>query len=117
MNCSLQIPTSIATNIYGKIIHEFNNEIHRIFKKPFVKLNFIEHINHKINVDYLNSCTIHDLKIIFINISFEVLIFAFVTNINKILKGEKVYQLCSKNNKIQFLASSYYSRYVKNKKK
>lgn len=101
-----QTPSIISTNIYSLILNEFNYNINVLFHKPNIKQLFISIIEPKIKSN--NLCTIHNIKILFLNCSFRVLMFTFISNINRLLKGEKLKALCSESDQILYFAEQYY---------
>lgn len=115
INCTLQTPSIISANIYGQVLSEFNSYINITFHEPHIKYNFINSISPKIKMN--NLCTFHDTKSLFLNYSFDILIFAFTSNVNRLLKGEKLKMLCSEGGKILHLAEYYYKHFKLKKHK
>lgn len=114
-NCSLQTPSIISTNIYAHILSEFNSTINLIFKEPNIKLYFLNNINPKLKMT--NICIHHDTKHLFISAAFNLLMFAFTANVNRVLKGEKLKMLCSEEGTILCLAENYYKHFKMKKHK
>lgn len=79
------------------------------FDKPNIKLNFLNYLQPKIK--FVSSCFLHDTKKLFLNHAFRILMFSYVTNINRVLKGEKMQSLCSKPNNVISLAANYHKRF------
>lgn len=88
------------------ILNEFNYNINVLFHKPNIIQLFISIIEPKIKSNIL--CTIHNTKILILNCSFWVLMFTFISNINRLLKGEKLKALCSESDQILGFAEQYY---------
>lgn len=114
-NCTLLTPSLLSANIYGQILTEFNSHINIIFKEPHIKYNFINNISPKIKIG--NLCTVHDTKNLFLNYSFNILIFSFTSNVNRLLRGEKLKMLCSEGGSIFYLAENYYKHFKLKKHK
>lgn len=114
-NCNLQTPSVSSTNVYNILLNEFNSNIDAFFIKPNIKQNFLNYLQTKIKLPSL--CTSHDTKRLFLNYAFKILIFAYIKNINRVLKGEKVQSLCSEPGKIINLAANYYEHFKLKKHK
>jgi len=114
-NCFLQTPSIISTNIYAHILSEFNSVINIIFKEPNIKLYFLNKINTEIKIN--NICLHHDTKSLFINAAFNILMFAFTANVNRVLKGEKLKMLCSEEGTILCQAENYFKHFKMKKNK
>lgn len=114
-NCNLQCPSVISVNIYSIFINEFNSHIHTFITKPNIKLNFLNFVDSKIKFPSL--CLSHNTKKLFLNHAFKILIFSYITNINRILKGDKIQNLCSEPDDIFILAANYYKHFKLKKQK
>lgn len=109
-NCNLKIPSIYSTNVYNIFLNEFNSNIDASFIKPDIKLNYLQ-----TKITFPSLCTSHDTKKLFLNYAFKILIFAYVKNINRVLKSDKVQSLYSEPGKIINLAANYYE-HIKLKK-
>lgn len=114
-NCSLQTPSIISTNVYTIFLNEFNSHIDFFFTKPNIKLNFLNYIQPKIK--FVSLCLSHDTKQLFLDYAFRIVIFSYVTNINRVLKGDKMQSLCSEPNIVISLAANYHKRFKLKKHK
>lgn len=108
-------PSKEVSDIYSTIIDIFNSNIQNIIHKPKLSSHFnciAENINNHIDHNYF-SCPKHNLKQIFIQSSICLLIFSYVTDINKILNTGK---LPNEPHVFMCSASNYYKRHCKKPK-
>jgi len=85
------------------------------FANPNIKLNFLNYKQPKIK--FVSLCLSHDTKQLFLNHAFRIVMFSYVTNINRVLKGEKMQSLCSGPNNVISLAANYHKRFKLKKHK
>lgn len=108
-------PSKEVSDLYSTIIDIFNTNIQNIIHKPKLSEHFnciTEKINH-IDLNYF-SCPIHNLLEIFIQSSIRLLIFTYVTNINKILNTGR---LLNQSDVLMCSASNYYKKHCKKSNK
>jgi len=110
-NRNLSYPNDVAIDIFNYLIEMFNLNFHKFVYKCYSKASYNYLISYFIPSNYF-TCPEHYLFNIFLKTATNLLIYSYITHINRILtKGEK--SLTS--DQIKNNAMMYHDKYAKKK--